>query len=88
MTSNLNKFEIIQKENKWKPMSLEQEKIIAIASLIEKLKDNNINLSKIFKTSSPGKGKRKVNGMIQKRSCQTVLIWQGEIIVEEARAKR
>ena len=88
MNSNLNKFEIVQKENKWKPMSLEQEKIIAIASLIEKLKDNNINLSKIFKTSSSGKGKGNVKCRIQKRSCKTVLIWQGEIIVEEARAKR
>ena len=68
-------------------MSPEQEQTTALASLIEKLKDNNINLSKIFKTSSPGKGKRKVNGMIQKRSCQTVLIWQGEIRVEEARDK-
>ena len=39
MISNLNKFEILQKDNKWKSMSPEQEHIIALASVVKKLKD-------------------------------------------------
>ena len=59
MTSVLNKFEILQKDNKWKPISPKQEQIIALASAVEKLKDDNINLSKSFKTSPTGKVKGK-----------------------------
>ena len=59
MTSALNKFKILKKDNKWNSMSPEQEQITALASIVEKLKDNNLKLSKIFKTSPPGKGKVK-----------------------------
>ena len=62
MTSALNKFEILRKDNKWNSMSPEQEKITALASIVDKLKDGNLNISKIFKTSPPGKGKGKVKG--------------------------
>ena len=57
MTYALNKFEIPQKENKWKSRSSKQEHSVALAFVIEKLKDERIKPSKIFKTSSTGKGK-------------------------------
>ena len=43
-------------------MSPEQEQIIAMASVVEKLKDNNIKLSKNFKLSYTGKVKGKGKG--------------------------
>ena len=60
ITSVLNKFETLRKDNKWNSMSPEQEQIISLASVVEKLKDDNLNLSKIFKYSPPGKGKYKI----------------------------
>ena len=62
MTYDLNKFKILRKNNKWNSVSPKQEQIIALASVIEKLKDGNIKLSKSFKTSPPGKGKIKIKG--------------------------
>ena len=62
MTSVLKRFKILRKDNKWKSMSPEQEQIIAFASVVEKIKDENLNLSKIFRTSPPGKGKGKGKG--------------------------
>ena len=35
MTSSLNKFDILRKDNKWNSMSPEQEQIIALASVVE-----------------------------------------------------
>ena len=49
ITSVLNKFETLRKDNKWNSMSPEQEQIISLASVVEKLKDDNLNLSNIFK---------------------------------------
>ena len=57
ITSALNKFEILRKDNKWNFMSPEQEKIIDLASAVEKLKDDNQNLSNNFKSSPPRKSK-------------------------------
>ena len=37
MTSALNKFEIMRKYNKWNTMSPDQEQILALASVVEKL---------------------------------------------------
>ena len=34
MTSGLNRFGIVRKENKWNSMSPEQEQIIALASVV------------------------------------------------------
>ena len=65
MTFNFNKFEILWKYNKWNSMSPEQEQIIALASFVEKLKDNNLKLSKIFKTLTPRKGKIKIKGKVR-----------------------
>ena len=64
MTSALNKFEIMRKYNKWNTMSPDQEQIVALASVVEKLKENNLKLSKSFKTLPPGKckGKGKIKG--------------------------
>ena len=53
MTSALNKFEILRKDNKWNTMPTEQEQIISLASVVEKLKDENLKLSKSFNTSPP-----------------------------------
>ena len=64
MTSALNKFEILRKDNKWNYMSPEQDKIIAFASIVEKLKDDNLKLSNNFKSSTPGKGKGKFKGKV------------------------
>ena len=49
MTSALNKFEILRKDKKWNSMYPEQEQIISLASVVEKIKDDNIKLSKSFK---------------------------------------
>ena len=46
-------------------MSPEQEQIIALSSFVEKLKDNNLKLSKIFKTLTPRKGKIKIKGKVR-----------------------
>ena len=62
MTLVLNKSEILRKDNKWNSMSPEQEQIIALAFVVEKLKYDNLNLSKSFNTSPPGKGKGKGQG--------------------------
>ena len=62
MTSALNKFKILEKDNKWDSMSPEQKQIVALAYIVEKLKENNIKLSKIFKTLPPGKFKGKGKG--------------------------
>ena len=59
MTFVLNKFEILRKDNKCNSMSPEQDQIIAIASVVEKLKDDNLELFNSFKSSPPGKGKVK-----------------------------
>ena len=53
MTSALNNFEILRKDNKWNTMPTEQEQIISLASVVEKLKDENLKLSKSFNTSPP-----------------------------------
>ena len=53
MTSALNKFEILRKYNKWNTMSPDQEQIVDLASVVEKLKENNLKLSKSFNTLSP-----------------------------------
>ena len=66
MTSALNKFEILRKYNKWNTMSPNQEQIVDIAYVVEKIKENNLKLYKSFNTLSlvkgKGKGKRKGNG--------------------------
>ena len=68
MTSDLNKFDILRKNKKWNSISPEQEKIMALASVVDKIKDDNLKLSKSFKSSPPGnvkgkgKGKRKGKG--------------------------
>ena len=64
MNSGLNKYDILRKDNKWKSMSAEQEQIIALASVVEKLKYDNLKLAKNFKSAPPGKdrGKGKVKG--------------------------
>ena len=49
-------------------MSPEQEHIIALASVVKKLKDKNLKPSKRFKTSSPDKGKGKGKGKGQKQA--------------------
>ena len=59
ITSAFKKFEILRKDNKWNSMSPEQEHIIALASVVKKLKDDNLKLSESVNTSSPGKGKGK-----------------------------
>ena len=51
ITSALNKFKILRKDNKGNSMYLEQEKIISLASVVDKLKDKNLKQSKSFKTS-------------------------------------
>ena len=70
MTSTLNKFKILKKDNKWNSMSPEQEQIVALAYVVEKLKDNNIKISKSFKISPPvkvkGKGKVKLRGQVKR----------------------
>ena len=58
-TSVLKKSEILQKHNKWKSMSPEKEQFIALASVAKKLKEENLKLSKSFKTSHPEKAKEK-----------------------------
>ena len=72
MTSALNKFEILRKYNKRNSVSPEQEQIISLASLVEKLKDDNLNLANNFNTSPPGKdkgkGKVKFKGKSQKQT--------------------
>ena len=62
MTSGLNKFKIMRKDNNWNSMSPKQEQIIALASIVRKLKDNNLKLSKRLKTSPLRKVKVKGNG--------------------------
>ena len=62
MTSALNKFEILRRDNKWNSMSPEQEQIISLASVFKKLKYDNIKLAKNFQTSTSGKGKGKGKG--------------------------
>ena len=64
MTSALNKFYIARKGNKWNFMPPEQEHIISLASVVEKLKDDNLKLSNNFKSSTPGKGKGKFKGKV------------------------
>ena len=70
MTSSLNKYEILCKDNKWKSMSPEQEQIIALASVVKKLKYDNLKLANNFKSAPPGKGKgtRKGKGEIHKKT--------------------
>ena len=46
-------------------MSPKQKQIIALASVVKKIKDNNIKLYKSFKTSPHGKGKGKGKGQEQ-----------------------
>ena len=69
MTSDLNKFDILRKNKKWNSIPPEQEQIIALVSVVEKLKDDNLNLSKSFNSSPPGnvkgKGKGKGKGKVQ-----------------------
>ena len=60
MTSALNKFEILRKDNKWNSMSPKQDQIIALAFLVDTLKDNKPKLFNSFKTSPSGKGRVKV----------------------------
>ena len=62
MTSALSKFEILRKDNKWNSMPPEQDQIIALVSVVEKLKDDNLNIFKSFKESPPVKDKGKVKG--------------------------
>ena len=59
MTPSLNKFEIMRKDNKWNSTYPEQEQIISLASVLEKLKDDNLKLSKNFKASYTVKRKCK-----------------------------
>ena len=62
MTSALNKFEILRKDNEWNSMSPNQEQIISLACVVDKIKDNNLKLSKSFKLSPPRKGEVKDKG--------------------------
>ena len=72
MTSALNRFENLRKYNKQNSIYLEQEHIIALASIVEKIKENNLKLVKNFKNLPTGKGKckgtSKGNGKIQKQT--------------------
>ena len=64
MTSALKKFKILRNYNKWNTMSPDQEHIVALSYVVEKLKEKNLKLSKIFNTLPPEKGnvKGKVKG--------------------------
>ena len=48
INSALNKYEILRKYNKWNSMSPEQEQIVALASVVDKLKYDNLILAKNF----------------------------------------
>ena len=61
-SNNSNKFLILCNNNKWKSMSSEQEHIISLASVVEKLKYDHLNIAKNFKTLPPRKGKGIVKG--------------------------
>ena len=62
MNSTLNKFEILRKDNKWNSIPPEQEQSTYLASVVEKFKDENLNLSKSFNMLPTGKCKGKVKG--------------------------
>ena len=72
MTSTLNKFEILRKVKRWNSMYPEQEQIIVLDSAVEKLKDDNLKLSKNSNTLPPvklnGKGRVKYKGRVQKQA--------------------
>eukprot|EP00957_Ditylum_brightwellii_P038938 2942462-Ditylum_brightwellii.AAC.1 len=63
------KYEILKQQGIWNAASLEQEKIVALASTAKKLKDHNLKLSQQVKSESPyrkqekyqNKGKNKGN---------------------------
>ena len=43
-------------------MSPEQEKLVALTSIIENLKDNNLKIANNFKSAPPGSSKSKGKG--------------------------
>ena len=58
VTSALQKYEVILTPSKCSAMYPEQEKIMMLTTVVEKLNDNNIKLSKSIKTT-PKKQKLK-----------------------------
>ena len=69
-------------------MPPKQGQIVALASIVEKIKDNNLKLPKSFKTSplwkrkSKRQRKRKRKGQGSETGYQTVSVCQGEKILE------
>ena len=57
MTLALNKFEILQKQNLWNTKSLEEEHVIALTGMVQKLSDANLKLSKFLEDKKSKKGK-------------------------------
>ena len=56
MTAYLNKYEVLLTPVNWKYMSPEQDQIVALITVVDKLKDDNLKLSKSVKI--PPKKKR------------------------------
>ena len=56
MSLALNKYENLLTENKWKALSLEQEQLITLSTQFDKLKDENLRLSKAIKLNKKQKG--------------------------------
>ena len=56
MTLALNKYENLLTENKWKALSPEQEQLVALSAQFDKLKDENLRLSKAIKSNKKPKG--------------------------------
>ena len=56
MTADLNKYEVLLTSGNCNTIFPEQYQIVYLTTVVEKLKDNNIKISKLVKTS-PGKTK-------------------------------
>ena len=55
MSLALDKFENLRTEGKWMALSPEQEQIVALSAQFDKLKDDNLRLSKALKKSAKNK---------------------------------
>ena len=51
MTSALNNYEVLLTSEKWNKITLEHEQIVELTTVVDKLKDNNQIISKLFKTA-------------------------------------
>ena len=60
ITVALNKYEVFLASRKQNMMSPKQEHIMALTTVVEKLKDDNFNISNYFNTD-PNKGRRRGN---------------------------